>query len=226
MLVQAAIRLGPLVDRVVFVGGQVAELLVTDPAAVRIRPTDDVDVIVAVTTRVEYQRLGEELRSLGFTEDMRPGAPICRWRSSEDWVLDVMPTDESILGFSNEWYADAIAQSTPFALRPNLTIRIPPAAVFVATKWSAYEGRGGSDLIGSHDVEDIISVVAGRPEILSEIGESEGRLRMWLAERTGQFLADDLAADVITGALPDAALIPGLIAETRARLQAIADFAR
>ncbi|MGH7627871.1 MAG: hypothetical protein ACREOF_00460 [Gemmatimonadales bacterium] len=75
-------------------------------------------------------------------------------------------------------------------------------------------------------MEDIIAVVAGRPEVLAEIGVSEMRLRVWLAERTGQFLADDLAADVIAGALPDAALIPGLIAETRARLQAIADSPR
>ena len=33
-----------------FVGGQVAELLVTDASVVRMRPTDDVDVVVPVTT--------------------------------------------------------------------------------------------------------------------------------------------------------------------------------
>lgn len=43
-----------LLGELVFVGGQVAELLVTDPAAVRVRPTDDVDVVVPVTTRTEY----------------------------------------------------------------------------------------------------------------------------------------------------------------------------
>ncbi len=36
---------GPLRDEVVLVGGQVAELLITDAAAVRVRPTSDVDVI-------------------------------------------------------------------------------------------------------------------------------------------------------------------------------------
>ncbi|MGH7627872.1 MAG: hypothetical protein ACREOF_00465 [Gemmatimonadales bacterium] len=66
-------------------------------------------------------------------------------------MLDAMPTEESILGFSNEWYADAIAQGIPFAVAPDVTIRIPPAPVFVAAKWAAYEGRGAGDLIGSHD---------------------------------------------------------------------------
>ena len=46
VLERIARRLGPLLDEVVFVGGQVAELLVTDRAAVRIRATDDVDIVV------------------------------------------------------------------------------------------------------------------------------------------------------------------------------------
>lgn len=46
-LVQVANLLRPLLSEVVFVGGQVAELLVTDPAATGIRATDDVDVIVS-----------------------------------------------------------------------------------------------------------------------------------------------------------------------------------
>jgi hypothetical protein len=49
-LVRIARALGPLRGEVVLVGGQVAELLVTDPAAVRVRPTDDVDVICEVAT--------------------------------------------------------------------------------------------------------------------------------------------------------------------------------
>jgi hypothetical protein len=38
LLLRVARRLGPVLDELVFVGGQVAELLVTDPAAVRVRP--------------------------------------------------------------------------------------------------------------------------------------------------------------------------------------------
>ena len=56
LLERTARRLRPVLDEVVFVGGHVAELLVTDPAAVRIRQTNDVDVIVRVTSRTAYHR--------------------------------------------------------------------------------------------------------------------------------------------------------------------------
>jgi hypothetical protein len=48
-LIRTARRLEPLLDQLAFVGGQMTELLVTDPAAVRPRPTDD--VVVAVSTK-------------------------------------------------------------------------------------------------------------------------------------------------------------------------------
>lgn len=91
-------QLGSLLEEVVIVGGQVAELLVTDPAATRVRPTDDVDVVVAATTRTAYNAVGERLRGLGFREDVRPGAPLCRWPAAGELVLDVMPISEEISG--------------------------------------------------------------------------------------------------------------------------------
>src|SRR5258708_6000349 len=75
-LLRVARGLGPLLEELVFVGGQVAELLITDPGATRVRPTDDVDTICAVHGRVGYHRLSERLRGLGFVEDTSPGAPV------------------------------------------------------------------------------------------------------------------------------------------------------
>jgi len=98
-LVRTARLLRPLLGEFVFVGGQVAELLVTDASVVRVRPTDDVDVVVPVTTRWEYHDLQMRLMALGFAPDQRAGAPICRMRTRDDLVLDVMPLDEEILGF-------------------------------------------------------------------------------------------------------------------------------
>ena len=103
-LLRTARLLRPLIGELVFVGGQVAELLVTDPAAVRVRPTDDVDVVVPVTTRTAYHALQMRLMGLGFTPDQRAGAPVCRMRTADDLILDVMPLNEAILGFSNRWY--------------------------------------------------------------------------------------------------------------------------
>lgn len=130
-------RIAPLLEEVVFVGGQVAELLITDPAAVRIRPTTDVDVIVATTSRVEYQRMEERLSDLGLTHDMSEGAPICRWLTPDGFKLDVMPIDQPVLGFTNRWYGMAAERAVEFKLTEGVVIRIPTAPVFLATKWEA-----------------------------------------------------------------------------------------
>jgi len=46
MVERIAAALGPLRERVVFVGGSATDLLITDPLAAAIRVTKDVDVIV------------------------------------------------------------------------------------------------------------------------------------------------------------------------------------
>ena len=51
-LTGVAKALGALTDEVVFVGGAVVGLLLTDPAAPRPRPTKDVDVIVEVASLI------------------------------------------------------------------------------------------------------------------------------------------------------------------------------
>jgi hypothetical protein len=120
----------------VFVGGQVAELLVTDPAAVRVRPTDDVDVVVPITTRTAYHAMQQRLMALGFTPDHREGAPVCRMRTADDLLLNVMPLDDAILGFSNRWYSSALASAATFTIEPGLDVRIASAAAFLAAEWA------------------------------------------------------------------------------------------
>jgi hypothetical protein len=68
-------------------------LLVTDPAARSVRPTKDVDVVVAVASYAEYQvKIGSALRDAGFVECTDEGAPICAWKV-DGIRVDVMPTD-------------------------------------------------------------------------------------------------------------------------------------
>jgi hypothetical protein len=102
-----AAGLKPVLPEIVFVGGCTTGLLITDPAASPVRVTDDVDVIVEVASYAECARFSKRLRNLGFSEDSSEGAPICRWLIDQ-MKLDVMPTDETILGFSNRWYKPAI----------------------------------------------------------------------------------------------------------------------
>lgn len=99
--IAVAHQLGELAQEVVFAGGAATGLLVTDPAIADVRPTIDVDVIVQVISHADYFRLQERLREKGFGESMEEEV-ICRWKYKEI-LLDVMPTGEKILGFSDRW---------------------------------------------------------------------------------------------------------------------------
>jgi predicted nucleotidyltransferase len=221
LLVRTARRLAPLLGELVLVGGHVAELLVTDPAATRVRPTDDVDVVVRVATRAQYHVWEERLQRLGFSPDASAGAPICRRRSSDGLVLDVMPTDEQILGFSNRWYPLAVDTAEWITLDGDLRIRAASAPAFLATKWVAFKQRGAGDAMDSHDFEDIVMVIAGRPSVVDEIAAAPDEVRTWLAERTRAFLEGRWAEDAIEGALPDARLVPGFFGVVVERFHAI-----
>ena len=199
-----------MLPELVFVGGQVAELLVSDPATVRIRPTDDVDVIVRVTTRSRYSALQERLGDLGFEPDMREGSPICRVRTQDDLVLDAMPLNEAILGFSNRWYEYAIESAVEIVLEPGLVIRSIDAPAFLATKFEAYAGRGGGDVLESPDIEDILTVIAGRQSIAQEVEAAPSPVREFIRHRAGALLDEPWIAEMLQNAVPDSRRVRGL----------------
>ena len=96
-LLAVARALGELREEVVFVGGMIRPLLVTDPAAGAPRPTDDVDLILDAD-RVGYYAFGKKLRARGFREVTDQGV-LCRWRV-DGLTVDVMPIDPAVLGFT------------------------------------------------------------------------------------------------------------------------------
>jgi predicted nucleotidyltransferase len=164
---RVAERLGDMIDEVVFLGGATAGLLITAPRTAAIRPTKDVDVIVEVGTWGEYAQLLERLRERGFREDTEEGAPICRW-VVDGIKVDVMPTKEEVLGFSNRWYQAAVAAAGTFQFSEALSVRLVTGPYFLATKLEAFSERGDGDYQLSHDIEDVIAVVDGRTELLDE----------------------------------------------------------
>ncbi|MBI5660318.1 MAG: nucleotidyl transferase AbiEii/AbiGii toxin family protein [Nitrosomonadales bacterium] len=182
MLQAVAQALGELCDELVFVGGCAAGLLCTSPHAPPPRITYDVDVVAEVTALSAYHALEEKVASRGFTRDMSPDAPICRWRLGE-MEVDLMPSDERILGFSNRWYPLAIASASEFVLPGGRTIRLISAPAFLATKLEAFATRGRGDLMSSHDFEDIVNVLEGRPGIEAEVTAIGGELSDYLAAR-------------------------------------------
>jgi hypothetical protein len=201
LLLSAARLLRPLLDELVFVGGCATGLLITDEAAPSVRATLDVDAIAAITSYREYVQFGERLREAGFTEDTSKGAPLCRWRNGEV-ILDVMPLDQRILGFSNRWYGEAMHVAAVLMIEPSLAIRSITAPFFLATKLEAFKGRGGRDYFTSHDLEDVLSVIDGRPELLEEVRATPDDLRAYLALEFNSLLQDSRFIDALPGHLP------------------------
>jgi hypothetical protein len=221
-LTRIAQQLDPLLPELVFVGGATTELFFTSPAASEVRMTRDADVICEVAGRVEYHRLGERLRTLGFQEDTLPEAPLCRW-TSDHGILDVMPVDEDILGFSNPWYERALSTANWVNLSKDLRIRVVSPPMFIATKLAAFEGRGEGDLLRSHDIEDIVVVIAYRDELVPEVGAEQAESRAWIRERIRLHLVDHPDSEyAITGSLPGAQVVPELVPRMLARVQALA----
>jgi hypothetical protein len=83
LLELAAERLRRLLPEIVFVGGCATGLLIDDPAAAPVRGTYDVDIIAEIGSYAEYTVFSDRLRVLGFKEDSREGAPLCRWNQLE-----------------------------------------------------------------------------------------------------------------------------------------------
>lgn len=174
--------LGELCDELVFVGGCAAGMLCTSVQAPPPRATFDVDLVAEVTALAGYHALEARFAERGFARDMSPDAPICRWRVGEVEV-DLMPTDERVLGFSNRWYPVATATALPLTLPSGTRIRLISAPAFLATKFEAFATRGSNDIMASHDFEDIINVLDGRPGIETEIADADDELAAYLAER-------------------------------------------
>jgi hypothetical protein len=198
-LIAAAQLLRPLLDELVFVGGSVTGLLITDEAAGDPRPTLDVDAIAEITSYAEYFAFGNRLRALGFAEDTTEGAPLCRW------VHQGTILDDKILGFSNRWYPAAMEAAVRRRLSADLEVRMVTAPFFVATKLEAFKGRGKGDFFGSRDLDDLVSVVDGRATLVAEVQAEAATLSAYVRTEVSRLLGTARFVDALPGyLLPDA----------------------
>ena len=198
--------LGPVCDDVVFVGGCATGLLLTQARPDRIRITEDVDIVAQALTVHDYHAIEARVRAQGFGNDMRPDAPICRW-VYKNVTLDVMPTVKDILGFANRWYPLAIDTAQLVTLPSGQSIKLISAPVFIATKLEAFKDRGKDasgqpDFLGSHDMEDIITVTDRRPELIDECRAMPAELRDYLAQEFSALFANADFETTIAGHLP------------------------
>jgi predicted nucleotidyltransferase len=198
--------LGPLREELVLVGGCAVDLLLTDSAASPTRVTYDVDMVAQVASLAGYHELERQFTRLGFKRDMAQDAPICRWRYN-NLEVDLMPALPGILGFANRWYPLAVQSAQRVVLPSGTSIQLITAPAFLATKFEAFSDRGKSDLLGSHDMEDIVNVLDGRPEIVEEVAASPDELKRYLVDRCHALLALPNFMDALSGMVfPDESL--------------------
>lgn len=201
MLQTIAEKLEGLREKIVFVGGCATALLITDPAAPDVRQTVDVDCIVDVMAHSDYRNIEKQLRALGFYQSVEDEV-ICRWRvKGQSFYLDIMPTDEAILGFSNVWYKLAVSEATQVTLKNDISIRLISPPYFLATKLEAFKGRGKGDYLASHDLEDIISVIDGRPELIEDINKAGEQIKSFLAEEFTALINNERFREALPGHL-------------------------
>jgi hypothetical protein len=202
-----AVALGDLCEQVVFVGGAVAGLLVTDPLADSVRATRDVDAVVN-TSRARFHEIEAQVAQRGFERDVRSDV-ICRWLHSASGVaFDLMPVQPEVLGFTNRWYPYAVETAERVDLGEGARIRLVSAVAFVATKLEAFASRGHGDFLSSHDLEDVLNIVDGREELTGEIADAPIEVREAVAGIFRRLLSNADFVNVFPGLMAEPARAP------------------
>jgi len=201
MLEFVARKLGELNDEVVYLGGCTTALFINDPLSLDVRPTLDVDCIIDVLSLGQYYKFEEKLKEKGFHRSMQDDV-TCRWHY-DDIILDVMPTDENILGWGNFWYKEAIKHAVIHQIAEDISIKSVTAPYFLATKIEAFKSRGNNDFLGSHDFEDIITVIAGCVDIDKQVHVSNDDLKSHLKLIFNEFVKNDQFTQSLPGHVSD-----------------------
>lgn len=215
-LLRVARMLEELTEEFVFTGGAIVGLLVTDPAAPQARPTKDVDCVVETMSRAEYDtRIRTALHKKGFVELVAEGVPVCAW-TIEGIRLDVLPTAEEVLGFSNEWYLGGV-ENAEWVEFEGVRFQVFSTPYFMASKIEAFRDRGKSDLRASHDLEDVVAVIDGRESVVDDVLKAPAPARAYIQEQ----LADLLQERRFIDALPGHVLESGRAEIVRERMERI-----
>jgi hypothetical protein len=126
-----------------------------------------------------------------------------RWRSPAAIPFDLVPAGDHPGGSRSDW--DALALKGPVVLSiDGVVIRHVPAAIFVAMKLGAYADRGNGNVHASHDIEDVIALMASRPSIVDDVRGAHAKVRKNVARFAAALAASGIAEDVVAGHLNNA----------------------
>jgi len=188
MLITVAKGLGELLEHIYFIGGSVVELYLENSTNDPIRPTEDVDCVLEITSKLDFRDWEKLLRYRGFKHDMSENAPICRWIFNNVHIDIMLPNME--MGFTNKWYADGMKHPLNYQLNKNLKIKLFELPYFLATKFEAVLHRGLPDLRMSHDFEDIVYLWNNVHNIFEQCKKAEVNLQNYFSATLKKLIND------------------------------------
>lgn len=117
-------------------------------------------------------------------------------------TVDIMPTDPTILGFGNPWYAAGFTQAIPYTLPDNSKIRVLSPVYFLCTKLVALRDRGWGELRVSQDLEDIVHLVDNRVELRTELAQADISVQAYVQQQLQALLAHPAFAEALSWTVP------------------------
>lgn len=194
VVAEIAQALGDLNEFVVFVGGAVVSVYADDPAAYEIRPTQDVDLTLKLLD-YDQQLLDTKLANRGFHPDLL-GHAMCTY-TYNDISVDIMASTDSMRGPTNRWYSIGFDSIQTIQIE-EVSIQILSAACYLATKFEAYNYRGGGDYRISHDFEDIIYIVDNRTTIVKDVQVADRRIKDFLKSEFEKILSNPYVEEILS----------------------------
>lgn len=195
---RVALALGELNERAIYVGGAVVSLYIDDNSAEDVRPTKDVDISLEIVGLGELEQLRGELNERGFYQSSEDNV-ICRFRF-EDIKVDVMSTIPVGWAPANPWFKEGFNKAFEIDL-DGVRIKILPLVYYLATKFEAYNNRGGNDPRASHDYEDIVYLLNHTSYLKEEVLRSDKKVRDYLKDWFSQILTNGIMQEAIIGHL-------------------------
>lgn len=190
---KVAFALGELNEDVIYVGGAVVSLYVTDEGAEQPRPTKDIDISVQISSYSQMDQLREKLASKKIYP--APTEKVMYRYSYEDILIDFIPYEKTPLGPTNRWLKPGFERAYPIVIG-STEIKILPISMFLATKWEAYKSRGNDPRM-SHDFEDIIYLVDNNLDLVDDVANAQKDVQSFLKEMSNEILSHSSVDEII-----------------------------
>jgi len=201
MLQTVASGFGDWIGKVVFIGGAVLEHYLTDPAAPACRPTEDLDCLINAPGQAFVYEWDSYLQKRDFRKLKQEGELAFYWEY-QGIRIHLLPPYPEMVGFENRWFEEGLFHARYISLPSGLKVRMFTPVYFLATKLEALRHRGWDNLRLSEDFEDIMLLVAHRPELFDEVSKAFHEVRTSIQGHLQELLAHPELEEGLYNTLP------------------------